>query len=92
MEDTCHLCGRVMKAGTTRHHLVPRAVHRKAYFKKRFTKEQMQTTVDFCRDCHRAVHDFLPDEKEIARSYNTIELLREHPEITKFLAWVRKQK
>jgi 5-methylcytosine-specific restriction endonuclease McrA len=92
MSDTCDLCGRVMKEGTTRHHLVPRAVHRKAQFKKRFSKDQMRTTVDFCRDCHRAVHDLLPDEKELARDYYTIELLREHPAIATFLEWVRKQK
>ncbi len=81
-----------MKAGTTRHHLVPRAVHRKKRFKKRFSKDEMRTTIDLCRDCHRAVHDFLPDEKVIARDYYTIELLRAHPEIAKFLEWVRKQK
>lgn len=88
----CQLCGRTMKHGTTSHHLVPRAVHRKSRYQKRFTRAQMQTTVEFCADCHRAVHDLLPDEKELADKYYTIELLREHPGIARFLQWVRKQK
>jgi hypothetical protein len=92
MDEACHLCGRMMKAGTTSHHLVPRAVHRKTQFKKRFSKVEMRTTVELCRDCHGAVHRFLPDEKEIARDYYTVERLRAHPQIAKFLAWVRKQK
>jgi hypothetical protein len=81
-----------MKAGTTSHHLVPRACHRKNWCKRRFSKTQMQATVEFCRDCHRAVHVLLPDEQELGRNYCTIELLQSHPAIAKFLAWVKKQK
>ena len=92
MSFPCDLCGRLLKDDTTRHHLVPRAVHRKKRFQRRFSKDERLTTVELCRDCHRAVHDLVPDEKEIAERYYTLELLREHPAIAKFLTWIRKQK
>lgn len=52
----------------------------------------MQITVDVCPDCHSAIHDLIPDERELGRTYNTLELLQAHPAIAKFLIWVRKQK
>ena len=92
MAFPCDLCGRLLKEGTTSHHLVPRAVHCKKRFQRRFSKDEMRTTVELCRDCHRAVHDLVPDEKDIAQNYYTVDLLKEHPAIAKFLTWVRKQK
>jgi 5-methylcytosine-specific restriction endonuclease McrA len=88
----CALCRRLLKSGSSRHHLIPRTCHRRTWFQKRFTREQMQTTVDLCSDCHSAVHDLIPDERELGRSYYTMELLQAHPAIEKFLIWVRKQK
>ena len=92
LPNTCELCGREMKRGTTRHHLIPRACHRRTWFKRRYSKSQLLTTVELCRDCHGAVHDLVPDEIELGKHFHTLELLREHPPITKFLTWVRKQK
>jgi hypothetical protein len=88
----CGLCGRITKRGTTEHHLIPRTCHRNKWFKKNFTKEEMQTTIAVCKDCHRAIHDLAPNEKELGRTYNTVEKLRQHPQLSKFLEWVRKQK
>ena len=88
----CELCERVLKDATTSHHLVPRACHRRPRFRRRFTKEELLTTVELCRDCHRAVHDLVPDERQLGSEFHTVELLRGHPEIAKFLTWVRKQK
>jgi hypothetical protein len=88
----CALCRRVTKRGTTEHHLIPRTCHSNKWFKKRFTREQMNETVDVCRDCHKAIHRLIPDQKELARSYNTLKALREHEEIRKFLLWVRRQR
>ncbi len=88
----CALCGRLMKGDSSRHHLIPRTCHRRSWFKRTFSKEQMQTTVDVCRDCHSAIHDLIPDERELGRSFNTIETLQAHPAIEKYLIWVRKQK
>lgn len=91
-EFECELCRRLLKNAGSRHHLIPRTCHRRTWFKKRFSREEMQTTVDLCSDCHSAIHDLIPDERELGRAYYTLELLQTHPAIEKFLAWVRKQK
>jgi hypothetical protein len=52
----------------------------------------MRTTVSLCRDCHGAIHDLIPDEKELGRDFNTLEKLLSHAPMAKFVAWVRKQK
>ncbi len=88
----CELCGRLTKRGTTEHHLIPRTCHRNKWFKKNFTREEMHTTIAVCCDCHRAIHDLAPDEKELGRHYNTIDKLRAHPQLARFLEWIRKQK
>lgn len=88
----CALCGRHLKGGSSRHHLIPRACHRRTWFRNRYTKEVLQTTVEVCRDCHNAIHELIPDERELGRSYFTIELLQSHPAIARYLTWVRKQK
>ena len=88
----CSLCGRLVRRGTTEHHLIPRTCHSNKWFKKRFTRDEMQATVDLCRDCHHAVHDAVPTEKELGRDWNTVEKLLSHPTIGKFVTWVRKQR
>ena len=89
---TCELCGRITKRGTTEHHLIPRTCHSNKWFKKRFTRDQMNATIDLCRDCHRAVHDLVPDEKELGRYYHSIDKLLAHEKLAKFVDWIRKQK
>jgi len=88
----CQLCGRSLKRGTTEHHLIPRTCHKNRWFQKNFTRERMSQTIDACRDCHGAIHRLIPREKELGRSYNTIVTLLGHPEISKFVDWVRRQK
>ncbi len=88
----CALCFRLPKRGTTEHHLIPRTCHSNKWFKKNFSREQMQTTVSLCRDCHNAVHKFVPKEKELGRHFYSLDLLKSHPQIAKFAAWASKQK
>lgn len=88
----CELCGRVTKRGTTAHHLIPRTCHRNKWFQKRFTREQFNETVDLCHDCHGAIHDFVPREKELGRHYFTLDRLRAHPKLARFLEWIAKQR
>jgi hypothetical protein len=40
-----------------------------------------------CRACHKFVHTVL-SEGQLASDYNTVEDLRAHPEIDKFVRWV----
>lgn len=40
--------------------------------------------------CHNEIHASLT-ETELARDYNSIEALRAHPRLAKFIAWVAKR-
>ena len=91
-KSVCELCGRQMQAGTTEHHLIPRTCHSNKWFKKQFTREQMQKTVSLCRDCHNTIHRFIPREKQLGRHFHTLELLRSHPQIARYIGWIRKQR
>lgn len=91
-DEPCEFCGRRLKRGTTAHHLIPRTLHSNKWFRKRFTRSQMARTVQLCRECHGAVHRFVPKEKDLGRYYNTPEALLEHEQIRAFVQWVRRQR
>ena len=84
----CELCER--EAELTFHHLIPRTVHGRREFRLRHTKEELNRGAMLCRDCHSAIHKHL-DEKELGRSYNTLDALRAHPELARYVTWVSKQ-
>lgn len=52
----------------------------------------MIETVSVCRDCHDAIHRFVPDEKDLGRHFNSLDKLRAHPDVARFAAWAAKQK
>lgn len=85
--DRCELCGRSMSA-LTRHHLIPRARHRKKRNQRLFGREEVRTRILWiCRPCHDLIHDVL-SEKEMESGYPTREALLEHPAIRRFVAWI----
>lgn len=87
----CELCER--EKPLTEHHLIPRAVHGKTYFKKRFSREEMtHRRISICRSCHKGIHRLIPDEKELARDFNTKAALLEDERIQKHVEWVKKQR
>lgn len=89
--DNCELCQR--EKPLTEHHLIPRAVHGKKYFLKRFTKEDMtHRRISICRKYHKGIHRIIPDEKELAREFNTKALLLADERIQRHVAWVAKQR
>lgn len=86
--DRCALCDRTVPLSF--HHLVPRKNHRKPWFQRHFSKEDMRRRgVWLCRECHRAVHRF-HDEQTLGRQLNTLDALREDPQIQRHVAWARK--
>lgn len=90
-EEKCELCGR--NKPLTKHHLIPRAVHGKKRFERRFGKKEMnERGLMLCKLCHDGIHDLIPSEKLLAEQYNTKELLLANEKIAKHVAWVRKQK
>jgi len=87
----CELCGR--EVGLTFHHLIPRKVHKRTRFIRRHGKEEMRATgLWLCKLCHSGIHTITPNEKTLAESYYTRELLLEHEAIVRHIRWVRKQK
>ena len=52
----------------------------------------MQVTISVCRDCHSAIHRFVPKNKDLGRHYNTIGKLLAQEQLAGFVKWVRKQK
>ena len=83
----CQLCQ--CEESQNFHHFIPRTLHSNKWFKKRYTRERMRAGIEVCKSCHGAIHDLVPDEKELGRRYNTLEKLMEHPEIGKYVRWKR---
>ena len=84
----CKLCENEVEI-TTKHHLIPRTLHRNKWFKKNYEKSQLHQTVDFCKNCHQEIHRLIP-EKEMGKHFNTIDKLREHENVKKYLSWINR--
>lgn len=90
MAKTCALCDRPAP-DLTEHHLVPRSQHARLRGRPGFDLERARVgTVTLCTACHRTVHAEL-SARELAERFNTLEALREHPGIARFVAFVRRQ-
>jgi len=89
MTGKCELCERENEL--TFHHLIPKSQHTNKWFKKNFTREEMATGINICKhDCHKYVHKSI-NEKELGRSFNTLEKLLRHPKIKKYIKYIQKQ-
>ena len=80
-DPICPLCGRPIPPDVpqSRHHLVPKLKGGKG-----------GETVLLNRNCHKEIHATLT-EGGLASSYATIDALRGHPRIYKFIRWVAKR-
>jgi hypothetical protein len=85
----CELC--LCEEAYDFHHLIPRALHGNKWFKKRYGREKLRAGIHVCRQCHRTIHDLIPQEKTLGRMCPTLELLRAHPEVAKYVAWKRNR-
>jgi hypothetical protein len=85
----CALCQR--ERPLTFHHLIPRTLHSNKWFKKNFTRDDMQTRgIMVCKQCHKHIHRTYP-HKVLGRQLNTLEALRSAPKIKQFVKWAEKQ-
>lgn len=78
MEGTCDLCYR-SPVKTSEHHLIP----------KQFGGVDGPTAM-LCSACHRQIHALFTNE-ELAGFYHSVARLQDHPDMSKYLRWVKKQ-
>ncbi|REJ08414.1 HNH endonuclease [Halobacillus trueperi] len=78
MGETCDLCAR-SPVKTTEHHLIP----------KQYGGVEGPTAM-LCSACHRQIHALFTNE-ELAAFYHSVERLKDHPDMQKYLRWVKKQ-
>lgn len=78
-EGNCPICDRPMIKGPSidKHHMVPKC---------RGGKE----THFLHKICHRKIHSIWT-EKELEKTYNNAEIIKENEEIQKFIKWVSKK-
>jgi len=84
----CSFCDREILCDPSDHHLIPRTRHKNKRNKKRFTREEVKKTVSSCEPCHSKIHSVFM-EKELERDYYTVEAIKAHPEMEKFIEWIR---
>jgi hypothetical protein len=91
VSERCELCGRP-EVELTDHHLVPRSQHRRLRRRNPAfdVAAAREAVARLCRPCHKTVHAVL-DERELAENYASVADLRQHPEIARFVSWVRRQ-
>jgi hypothetical protein len=85
----CPLCHR--QVDLTFHHLIPKKMHRRTYFKKNYSKPELAQGIDICRKCHTGLHKTY-DEMQLAKQFSTIEAIIADPALSIHFAWVSKQK
>ena len=95
-EDRCQLCGRpVGENRLTRPHLLPRSRSRKMKRRRKGRQELKRLdpgrTVALCGPYHRNVHVSI-DNADLARGYDSVEALRDHPGVRRFTAWVKDKR
>ena len=86
MIGKCALCDREGDK-LTGHHLIPKMRHNKKV-KRETTLVERNTKAPLCRPCHSQLHNLFT-EKELEREYNTIEKLKAHPDVQKWIMWVK---
>ena len=87
--DACVLCNRSLPL--TFHHVIPKLVHKRRWVRQLYSSEQLQEGIWVCKPCHSAIHRFI-DHAELARSFHTVEQLKSHEELGKFVRWSSKQR
>lgn len=84
----CELCNREV-SHLTRHHLIPRTRHANKRNKRDFDRSEVKTRIAWlCRPCHNHVHALFT-EKTLERDFNTLESLATHPEVARFVNWIK---
>jgi len=85
----CPLCRRFCEL--TFHHLIPKKLHRRTFFRKRYDRDRLNAGLDICRLCHDGIHDRY-DEMTLARGFASLDDLRADPGLARHFEWVAREK
>lgn len=86
--EQCELCGRdTPEECISKHHLFPKSRRKR----KEAPKGSGKIKARLCCDCHRQIHRLF-STRELAGYFNTIERLKEHALVYRFVAWIRTKK
>ncbi len=85
----CATCGR--EVPLTFHHLIPRKLHRRNYFRRRYDRDTLNQGIYVCRPCHRGIHR-LYDEMTLGRDFGSLQSLLGDAALARHFAWVGKQR
>lgn len=85
----CPLCGR--RLTLTFHHLIPKKLHRRPRFKRRYSKELLARGIYICRDCHDGIHATY-SEPELAQKFTSPEEIVVDPALVRHFAWLSRQR
>lgn len=85
----CPLCQR--ETDLTFHHLIPKKMHRRNFFKKNFDKQTLASGIDICRNCHTGLHKTY-DEMTLAKNFNSIDKIQNDEILQAHFVWVSKQR
>ena len=88
-ECICPLCKR--QSDLTFHHLIPKKVHRRNFFKKNFSKQELNQGIKICRTCHSGIHKRY-DEMTLAKQLNSLDKLKGDEQLNNFFNWVARQR
>lgn len=88
-QKDCQLCTRELPLSF--HHLIPRLTHKRRWVQQEYSSEELQRGIWVCSPCHSALHRFI-EHMDLAKTYNSLESLRSHEELGKFVRWSQKQR
>ena len=86
---SCPFCDR--RLPLTFHHLIPRKLHRRNRYRRRYTREQLARGLYVCRDCHDGIHRSY-SEPELAEHFATPEALASDPVLSRHFDWLSRQR
>ena len=73
------------------HHLIPRKIHRRTFYRRNFTRKELSIGIWICRFCHKGLHKIY-SEMELAKNFHDLERLRKDSKIQRHVTWAKKQK
>lgn len=72
------------------HHLIPKLILKRMRNSGKESVDVAKYLIEVCRPCHNEIHRIWP-HTELAKDYQTVDMILEAPEIQPYLNWKRKR-